>query len=113
MPVPEFTAEMTVREILDPAMEIAKHGDLGEAQEFMARYIDYLDARNPDWGIAKCREVALSNIGYGAGYYSGEMMAAVNEVFGAVHPVFGTRAPTPETAFAAGQKWAKDQIASR
>jgi hypothetical protein len=50
-----------------------------------------------------------SNLGYYAGYYDAETMARVQRLFKCVHPVFGKveseeDLPSPEEAFAMGQK---------
>jgi len=49
-----------------------------------------------------------SNLGYWSGYYSTEIQARVERLFGAVHPVFGsttsTRQLTPEETIKIGQQ---------
>jgi len=56
-------------------------------------------------------QIARDNIGYLLGYLCGEEHTRKAKFWadacGAVHPIFGTKVPTPEEAFAAGQEWAK------
>lgn len=74
--------------------------DKEEATEFLQMYVD-----------SGCpREVALSNLGYFAGYYSEKARRKIAELYGAMHPVFGGNFnPTPEEAFEAGKKLAKEK----
>ena len=62
-----------------------------EAEEFMKAY----SAENPH---------AYANIGYLAGYYGQKDMDRILDWFQTAHPIFGRSHPTPEEAFAAGQK---------
>jgi len=52
------------------------------------------------------------NLGYLAGYHSNETRARVERLFRCSHPIFGallaSGAPTPEQAFAWGQKIGED-----
>lgn len=82
----------TMREIFDEAL---KCKDKEEAAEFLEAYISL--------GVTK--EIALSNFGYYAGYFNQKTLTKVNELFGAVHPVFGTEMPGPEKAFEMGVAW--------
>lgn len=85
--IPEFTMEATFRDLLEPAMEIAKAKDMELAREYKERYLVFL-ARN-----GRTYEEAVgvfhSNLGYYAGYYDDDMQRAVQEVFGSAHPIFG------------------------
>jgi hypothetical protein len=44
------------------------------------------------------------NLGYFTGYYDTATAQRVLALFKAAHPIFGTTAPTPEEAFAAGYR---------
>lgn len=92
----------TMREIFDEAL---KCKDKEEAEEFLKGYMS----------LGVTREVALSNLGYYAGYFNQKTLDSVHELFGAVHPVFGTEMPGPEKAFemgvAMGEKWKKEKDA--
>lgn len=101
--IPEFGGEMTFKAILAPAMEIAKQGDTEAAQRYIEAYDQHLAEIQPDLDAEGRRSIIMSNLGYYAGYYDDEMRTAVEEVFGAIHPIFGTMRPTPEQAFAMGQ----------
>lgn len=64
------------------------------------------EERNREW----CRRQILENIGYGAGYYGDKEARKVHDLFGAVHPVFGShtyhRDVTPKQAFDKGVEMA-------
>ena len=67
-----------------------------EAQEFMRLY----RAEN---------KYADENIGYLTGYCGPVEMRRLQELFGVAHPIFGNSAPSPEEAFAAGKRVARDR----
>jgi hypothetical protein len=54
--------------------------------------------------VEKEGEFALQNIGYFSGYYSKEKSKEICQVFRTEHPVFGKTDPSPEQAFAMGEK---------
>lgn len=85
--IPEFTMEATFRDLLEPAMEIAKARDIQLAKEYKERYLVFLarDGRTYEEAV----RIFNSNVGYYAGYYDNEMQRAVQEVFGSAHPIFG------------------------
>lgn len=84
--IPEFTMEATFKDLLGPAMQIAKAKDMDLAREYRERYVAFLmrDGRSYEEALS----VFHSNVGYYAGYYDHEMMRAVKEVFGSRHPIF-------------------------
>ena len=45
---------------------------------------------------------ADENVGYLSGYFDSEKAAAIRQLFGVKHPVFGDKTPTPEEAFQKG-----------
>ncbi len=51
---------------------------------------------------------AAANIGYLTGYFSADVMLMLLELFEVSHPVFGKRVPTPEEAYQAGLRMAKE-----
>lgn len=86
--IPEFTRDATIRDLLDPAMDIARRGDRREAAEFFRRYTAFLIDEFGKTEEEAQRDV-LTNLGYYAGYYERETQRAVLEMFGAAHPIFG------------------------
>ena len=101
----EPALKLTLGEVYDPAMYV-------EDQALADRYFAALVAHLRKLGIDSAPEkVARENLGYWAGYYGGETRARVERLFRCAHPVFGAIAengpPTPEQAFAAGQRLAR------
>ena len=97
---------LTVGESLDPAMKIT---DPEDAKQYKKAYVEYLDGHlknNPDPNGKSAEEVANSNLGYYAGYFSHEVRERVEKLFECAHPVFGSikenGPPTPEQAFQTG-----------
>lgn len=76
-----------------------------EAQEFLTCYVSYIvNSRN--MSIEEATQIAKSNLGYYAGYYSNDVRKKIEAKFNCVHPIFG-HAENPvsnEMAFALGQK---------
>ncbi len=99
-------ADLTYDQTLKPAMIIT---DPEEAKAYKAALVK--------WGVDKHNQseeeslnVTNQNLGYFAGYYDSETQARVEELFLAVHPIFGSihgKRPTPEEAFKMGQEWAE------
>lgn len=95
-------------EVLDPAMEIT---DAEDAKQYKAAYIAWIQ-KDLDKGLgeknATAEQIANSNLGYYAGYFSNETRERVERLFNCAHPVFGSiakkGAPTPEEAFEMGKK---------
>lgn len=86
--IPDFTMEATFRELLEPAMEIAKARDMELAREYRERYLAHL-MRDAKRTYEEALKIFHSNLGYYAGYYDTATQKAVQEVFGSVHPIFG------------------------
>jgi len=110
-----FEPGNTFRDVLEPAIEIARDRNHDAARMWFKGYSEYLSTR---MSRAEAEETALSNLGYFAGYYDQEVIDAVHEVFGAVHPLLGHQdrfgrtpsPPTMEEAFAAGVRWGEKMI---
>jgi hypothetical protein len=59
-----------------------------DADRFEQEYIEKIYKQNTEgWTRERCREVFLHNVGYCAGYISVSAMSAVEELFGARHPM--------------------------
>lgn len=99
---------ITYREALYPAMEIT---DQAEADAYLKELIGYYE-RSHDHD--KALEIAKVNLGYFAGYYDSDTRARVEKLFSCSHPVFGSVAkngtPSPEEAFEAGARAARQQL---
>ena len=100
---------LTAGECLEPAMEIKNKK---EAMQYKRDYIAYIQAdldKNPNELTAE--QIANSNLGYFAGYYSNEVRKRVEELFECAHPIFGSikqnGAPTAAQAFRIGQERAE------
>lgn len=104
MPMPE---EMTIGESYAPAMEIT---DPEDARQYLEALIER-SVRCFDMSEDEARKVQLSNLGYYAGYYSYDVRVRVQQLFNAVHPIFGTTQPTADEAFQAGIDYAnRDKV---
>jgi hypothetical protein len=94
---------------LEAAMEIK---DKKDADQYLMEYISYIQSE-----IDKCtdrihdnaEEIAKSNLGYFAGYYSNETRERVEKLFCCSHPIFGSikenGIPTNEQAFEMGERY--------
>lgn len=83
----------TYAEIIDYALALK-----GEAQrEFVEAY-------------AKTSPYALQNVGYFSGYYDSKTGLRIQRVFKTAHPIFGRRIPSPDEAFEAGKKLARELV---
>lgn len=97
----ELPAKITVGDKYGPAVEIT---DPEEADEYFEVCVAH------SMGHGKTREEAealeRSNLGYYAGYYSGETRERVERLFKCSHPIFGSIVEkgqsTPEEALWAG-----------
>ena len=110
--LPDFTkADLSFRDLLQPAIAIARARDSKAAEAWLRGYTEHLVThwnRSPE----QAEKIAKTNIGYFAGYYGSEEQQAVYEVFGAVHPIFGTPVadpPTVEEAIEAGRRMARGE----
>lgn len=103
-------------EIHDVVLDIVRlHREYGDASniaiEFVDDYATWLEKKNEIPGVLDYdgRGSIMSTIGYIAGYEDTETKHLIFELFQCEHPVFGTKDPTPEEAFEAGQEWAKGE----
>ncbi len=92
--------ELTFGQILHPAMNVT---DAFEAAQYKGEYIAYIMIKQ-NKSYEEAERIANSNLGYFAGYYDEETMQRVNRLFRTVHPIFGTKTPTPEEAFEMGRR---------
>jgi hypothetical protein len=90
-----------------PAMEITE-------QSAADSYFEQLVEHTMSFGKSRdeAEDIEKSNLGYSAGYYGDETRARVERLFRCAHPIFGSIVnngkPTPEAAFEAGKKFARD-----
>ena len=63
--------------------------DSKQSKEFLDEYLRCIKEANPTFSDAMAQARASDNLGYWAGYYSTEVRKKMNEVYGAVHPIFG------------------------
>lgn len=97
----------TVQAIYEPAVA-AKTQE--EADEMFAKIMRYLKmAQIADHTEEELKEIALSNLGYYAGYYDHETRTRVRILYNARHPIFGDTEPTPEEAIQAGMDLAQER----
>lgn len=90
-------------EIFGKALEVAKTGDKSRCQKFFTSYVEWIVAENA-CSIEEATNIARGNLGYFAGYYSGDVYTLINSAYGAVHPVFGMNPfkVSPEDAYRRG-----------
>ena len=97
--------KMTYGEAYGPAMKMT---DPAEAKEYLEALIER-DMRVLGKTFEEAHAMEMSNLGYYSGYYDHKTMVLVNELFGAVHPIFGAPDPdkpiTPEKAFEMGKRY--------
>lgn len=103
---PKNKNKPTVGELLDPAMQITKQED---ADQYLASYIKWIQKdldKTPNKDGLTAEQIAKSNLGYYAGYYSNETRERVEKLFKCEHPVFGSieknGAPGSKKAFEMG-----------
>jgi len=111
---PENKQVLTFKELLDPAMEIKENED---AKQYLASYVEWLEAAwLRDGKIEKepAINIAKSNLGYWAGYYSESTRKRVENLFECEHPIFGSieknGRPTAEEALKLGIKMGEESI---
>lgn len=75
--------------VFDKALEIAETCDGDRCQNFLTAYANWIIEVNGHYNIEEATEIAKSNLGYFAGYYSSEVYETINKAYSAVHPVFG------------------------
>lgn len=78
---------LTIGDIFNKALEIAKTGDKERCQLFLKSYSEYINSGN-NISIDKAVDIAKSNLGYFAGYCDRETYDIINNMYNAVHPVF-------------------------
>ena len=78
----------TMGEIFNTALDVAKTDDGDRCQAFLTSYVEYIVSES-NRNVAEAENIAKSNLGYFAGYYSSEVYETINKAYGAVHPVFG------------------------
>lgn len=105
---PKKKKELTIGEVLDPAMKIT---DPEDAKQYKAAYIAWIQEDldvNPDPNGLTAEQIANSNLGYFAGYFSNEVRERVERLFTCAHPIFGSikdnEVPTAKEAFEMGKK---------
>ncbi len=105
---PKNKKSLTYGECLDPAMEIT---DAADAKQYLADYAAFIQTslnREPRNDNMTAEQIAKTNIGYYAGYYSDKTRERVERLFKCSHPIFGGIAkngpPTQEQAFDAGMR---------
>lgn len=85
----EGTNLTSMGSVFDKALEIAETGDGDRCQNFLTAYANWIIEVNGHYNIEEATEIAKSNLGYFAGYYSSEVYETINKAYSAVHPVFG------------------------
>lgn len=93
-------AELSFKETLGPAMEITDQGKADEYRQLLIDRYVRLGGHSPE----KATNIVNQNLGYYAGYYSGDIQERVNRLFRTVHPIFETTIPTAKEAFELGLK---------
>ena len=89
--------------IFNKALDVAETGDGDRCQAFLTSYVEYIVSES-NRNVAEAEDIAKSNLGYFAGYYSSEVYETINKAYGAVHPVFGGNPfeVSPEEAYRKG-----------
>ena len=103
---PENKEKLNYGECLGPAMAITDQADADQyLKDYKAFIQKSLDVEPNPKGLT-AEQIALSNLGYYAGYYDEKVRRRVERLFRTAHPVFGSieakGAPTTEQAFTAG-----------
>lgn len=95
----------TMGEIFNTALNVAETGDGDRCQAFLTSYVEYIVSES-NRNVAEAENIAKSNLGYFAGYYSSKVYETINKAYGAVHPVFGGNPfeVSPEEAYNWGLK---------
>lgn len=108
---PEGKEKLTFGETLSPAMEIT---DSDDAKQYFNDYVMFIQKtldKEPREDNITAEEIAKTNLGYFAGYYSSETRERVERLFNCIHPIFGSieknGQPTPEEALEMGEITAK------
>jgi len=103
--------------ILETAMTITSKKD---AEQYLEKYILFIQKnidKDPKRVNDNAEEIAKSNLGYFAGYYSNEVRKKIEELFGCSHPFFGSvkdnGIPTAKEAFEIGKKLGTKHLRKR
>ena len=85
---PKNKKTLTYADTLGPAMEITNEED---AKQYFEAYVSFIQkALNEENDIINdmtAEEIALSNLGYYAGYYNEEVREQVERLFNCKHPI--------------------------
>lgn len=99
---------LTYGDCLGPAMEIT---ELEDAIQYKKDYVAFIQKeldKKPNENGLSAEEIANSNLGYYAGYYSDKVRERVELLFNCSHPVFGSiktnGKPTGKEAFECGRQ---------
>lgn len=101
----QFEDNATIGDLYHPAMVIT---DQAEAHEYLEALVQHC-MRLSGVSREEAERIQRANLGYFSGYYDYETMLRVEELYGAVHPVFGSvqaGPPSLEEAFEAGRNLA-------
>ncbi len=93
----------TIGEVYGPAMTIDDQAEADTCFEGLVQTALANGAGSRELAEALVR----SNLGYYAGYYGEATRERVERLFGARHPVFGAKYPTPEEQLLAEFLWTK------
>jgi hypothetical protein len=100
----------------DQFEEALKCSTKEEAEAWLSAEVQ-LFVESPDSSVddpVEAERIIKENLGYFAGYYGDKEAEHIFEMFGVVHPIFGTatynKDVTPAEAFQAGVDWMKDRI---
>ena len=83
---PDNKDVLTFGECLGPAMEIT---DQNEADEYYKAYLEWQKKHMTTPNDSRAEEICKTNLGYYSGYYGLETQKRVQQLFLAVHPIFG------------------------
>ena len=103
---------LTYQETLGPAMEVQTVEQAAALFEALCIYLDHRrQGRDPEPPSRESLATQVrSNLGYYAGYYSDEVQAKAERLYGAVHPIFGSvrgKQMTAEEVFRKGVEMGK------
>lgn len=103
---PENKEILTYGECLDPAMGITNKKD---AEQYLNAYVVFIQKhldKEPREDNISALDIAKSNLGYWAGYYSNKTRQRIESLFMCAHPIFGSikekGIPTAKEAFEMG-----------
>jgi len=106
----KFVGGETFGDCLRPAMTVKTQE---EADQYLKDYTNFILEERSNEGKPvtpdRAEQIAKSNIGYYAGYFSQETRVRVENLFNCIHPILGpaSKPVTAEEAFKLGQEMAK------